>query len=46
MDIGTVIRRLKCGLYGSVRDLLIDVELFMPSHPVHLATSLRGVYER
>jgi hypothetical protein len=29
MDVGTVVNRLKRGLYGSVRDLLLDVELFM-----------------
>jgi hypothetical protein len=29
MDVGTVVNRLKRGLYSSVRDLLLDVELFM-----------------
>jgi hypothetical protein len=29
MDLGTVVHRLKHGLYGSLRDLLLDVELFM-----------------
>jgi hypothetical protein len=29
MDVGTVVNRLKLGLYGSVRDLMLDVELFM-----------------
>jgi hypothetical protein len=29
MDAGTVVNRLKRGLCGSVRDLLLDVELFM-----------------
>jgi hypothetical protein len=29
MDVGTVVNRLKRGLYGLVRGLLLDVELFM-----------------
>jgi hypothetical protein len=29
MDVGTVVHYLKRGLYGSVRDLLLDIELFM-----------------
>jgi hypothetical protein len=40
MDVGTVARRLKRGLYASVRDLLLDVELFMAN------ATRRGVYER
>jgi hypothetical protein len=29
MDVDTVVNRLKRGLYGSERDLLLDMELFM-----------------
>jgi hypothetical protein len=29
MDVGTMVNRLKRGLYDSVLDLLLDVELFM-----------------
>jgi hypothetical protein len=29
MDVGAVVHLLKRGLCGSVRDLLLDVELFM-----------------
>jgi hypothetical protein len=29
MDVDTVVHRPKRGLYGSVRGLLLDVELFM-----------------
>jgi hypothetical protein len=49
MDVGTVVHRLKRGLYGSVRDLLLDVELFMANAtrstsppPSGVSTSGRG----
>jgi hypothetical protein len=38
MDVGTVVNRLKRGLYGSVRDLLLDVELFMANATRSIST--------
>jgi hypothetical protein len=51
MDVRTVTHRLKECLYSFMRGLLLDVELLMANatrstFAVHLATSLRSVYER
>jgi hypothetical protein len=51
MDVSTVIHRLKRGLYGSVRDLLLDVELFMANairsiSPLPFVVSTSGTGQR
>jgi hypothetical protein len=39
MDVDTLVNRLQRGLYGSVRDLLLVVELFMANATLSISPS-------